>query len=105
MLSESQIREILIDRPDLIDAVLESQKLPSKPWEYRPDVLAILFEGVLVAAYKQRKRLFSLTLPADFKPEVIEIYGDEELLLVKAGGELLVNRLPDTVGWTTYAAK
>ncbi len=105
MLPESQIREILVDRPDLIDTVLEAQQLPSKPWEYRPDMLAILFEGVLVAAYKQKKKLFSLTLPADFKPEVIEIYGDEELLLVKASGEMLVNRLPDNVGWTTYAAQ
>lgn len=105
MLSESQIREILVDRPDLIDTVLEAQQLPSKPWEYRPDLLAILFEGVLVAAYKQRRKLFSLTLPADFSPEVIEIYGDEELLLAQASGQMLVNRLPDNVEWTTYAVK
>ena len=105
MLSESQIREILVDRPDLIDTVLAAQDLPSKSWEYRPDVLAILFEGVLVAAYKERRKLFSLTLPADFAPEMIEIYGDEELLLVQASGQMLVNRLPDNVGWTTYAAK
>jgi len=103
MVNESQIRKALEEYPDLAETVVQAQGLPPKEGDYKPKKFEILFEGVLVSSRQEGQQPFDLMLPVDCRPNVIEMYGDEELLLVKAGDALLLNRLPENLEWNNYA--
>ncbi len=98
-----EIVDTLADYPAIAQEILLSLHLPKKPADYQPKYFAIHFDDVLVHLQMGDTTVFSLDLPIDYKPTVIEFYGDSELLLVNCGKDILLNRLPEgiatTKGW------
>jgi len=103
--SSTEIAAALRDFPALAEEAIQAAALPPLPCDYNPQSLECFFEDVSVLLKKGEVIVHQLSFELDYVPTVITLYGDEELLLVKAGHDILVNRLPENfikAEWTCY---
>jgi len=99
------IAGILRDFPALAEEAIQAAALPSMPCDYNPRSLEFFFEDVSVLLKTDGVIVHQLFFDPDYVPAVITLYGDQELLLVKVGQDILVNRLPENfikADWTSY---
>lgn len=99
------IAAALRDFPALAAEAIQAATLPSMPCDYTPRSLECFFEDVSVLLKTEGVIVHQLFFAPDYVPAVITLYGDQELLLVKVGQDMLVNRLPENfikADWTSY---
>ncbi len=104
--SPTVIETALSDFPALAEETTHAAALPSMPCDYNPSSLEFFFEDVSVLLKRDGALVHQLFFPPNYVPTVIALYGDEELLLVKVGDDILVNRLPENfikAEWNHYA--
>lgn len=103
--SPTEIAAALRDVPALAAEAIQAAALPPLPCDYNPQSLECFFEDVSVLLKKAGVIVHQLAFEPDYVPAVITLYGDQELLLVKAGHDVLVNRLPENfikAEWQCY---
>ncbi|RMH43462.1 MAG: hypothetical protein D6694_07045 [Gammaproteobacteria bacterium] len=79
-------------------------KDPKEP-EYEPGHMEIYFDGIRVLRQEGKSVVEQRFFDPNYSPLFIFIYGDGELLLVKARGHLFLNRLPNEsrpLDWKVY---
>lgn len=101
----SHISAVLSSFPGLAAQTIKALDLPSQPPDYRPLRFEAHFNGRLVLLVESNQIIYEARkFPLDYRPMVITLYGDSELLFVRVGPEVLLNRLPVTYtpAWKTY---
>jgi hypothetical protein len=80
-----------------------ASQLPRKADDYHPTRLELYFDDVLAVVREAGQTTHELQLPAQYRPDIITIYGDDELILAIAHTHVLLNRLPKAQQeWQTY---
>jgi hypothetical protein len=83
--------------------VAAASHLPRKADGYHPTRLELYFDDVLAVVRESGETTHELQLPAQYRPEIITMYGDDELILAIAHTQVLLNRLPEVQQeWQTY---
>jgi hypothetical protein len=90
--------------PTAIAAEIDANAhLPCKGEDYHPLRLEIYCDDVLAYVREFGKTMHELQLPAQYHPDLITIYGDDELIFAVAHNQVLLNRLPEAQPeWRTY---
>lgn len=102
---QSHISALLPDHPVLVRAAIAALDQPPLHQDYQPSRLEVHFNGRLVLLQEAGITSFeAIGFAPTFRPKVIALYGDSELLFVRYQNEVLINRLPHlfTPGWTDY---
>ena len=87
----------------LVDAI---RKAPH-PTDYRPTRLEVRFDGKLVLIQENGNVFYEAKgFAPTVSPKLITVYGDGELLFVKAMGEVFLCRIPISFSpqWVSYDA-
>lgn len=72
--------------PDVAQELEQARSLPPISPDTSGEAITMLFDDVQPPP--------SLKLPADYQPDLLTYYLADDLLFVKAKGEVLLNRLP-----------
>jgi hypothetical protein len=90
--------------PTAIAAEIDANvHLPRKGEDYHPLRLEIYCDDVLTYVRESGQTTHELQLPAQYYPDLITIYGDDELILAVSRNQILLNRLPEAQPeWKTY---
>jgi hypothetical protein len=99
------VSNLLHHFPAIAKEIIEAKKLPAKPVDYQPVTVEIYFDDVLAVKQINGVIQHELPVPANYVPDVITLYGDDELLLVQADRQILFNRLPQNFeqqDWISY---
>lgn len=103
----SHIISALSEYPSLVRQVLASLDLPIKPPDYHPVRLEVHFNGQLILLQENGFIVYEVSgFAPSYRPKVMSIHCDGELLFVSYRNEILLNRLPQlfVTGWKTYAS-
>ena len=101
----SHILSVLGDFPTLARQTIAFLEMPVKPPDYRPLRLEVHFNGKLILLQEGGSIVYEVSgFAPNYRPNVLSIYGDGELLFVRFQTEVLLNRLPQVfvTGWTNF---
>ena len=91
----SHIISALGDYPALARQTIASLELPVKPPDYHPSRLEVHFNGKLILLQEGGSIVYEVSgFAPNYRPKVMSLYGDSELLFVRFQAEVLLSRLP-----------
>ena len=88
-----QAQALLIEMPEILEAVTEAQQRPPLPLGYVPSIIEVLFEDVLYLKSVDGVLLMTRDCLADYQPRFVEYRFDDEMALFQVGRDVLVNRI------------
>lgn len=103
----SRISSALAGQGVLATQVIAALNWPIKSPDYQPIRLEVHFNSSLVLLQESGRLVYQHAgFAPGYRPKILSIYGDSELLFVKAKDEILLNRLPQQFlqEWKHYVA-